>query len=144
MSDEVESIEFKYENTEDNLVLQMSGGLRGLKPLNRSKIIPRGVVDGVLTLEIVNLDRNFFTVGSTKLWLGLDEDCSRDDAFKLLQQTFSETRIWIKVGERKFFHEPGQPIKRDTEVRKMIVFIPVQTPEEYVGDAEAEFGEAAG
>ena len=82
-------IEFKYNLSEENTALQMAGKLRGLKPLNASKITPS--LDGeTLKMHIQGLNKNFF---------GQKPDISRETAFESLKEVFNTTLIWAKLIE---------------------------------------------
>ena len=89
------SVEFKYEQTEDNVLAQLSGNLTGLKPMNKSIIVPT-LEGNVLTLHIKRLDQTFFSSGNK-----IGQDTSREFAFKRLKKIFSETDIWIKLEEEE-------------------------------------------
>ena len=88
-------IEFKYERTEENTAMQLAGDLRGLRPLNRSKLIPT-IEGNLLTVHVKGLDQMFFETTNKSRFDPVDVT-SREEAFKVLVTTFSQTDIWLKM-----------------------------------------------
>lgn len=123
-------IEFKYERTEENTAMQLSGQLRGLRPLNLSHVIPN-LYDNVLELECDRLDQSFFQAGAK----GKSHmDVSRENAFDLLKETFSQTDVWVKITkecgeETKAVIRPDAPVTRVGDDKKLIITIPVEQME---------------
>jgi len=116
------TVEFKYEVTPDNTIAQLAGELRGLKPLNRSRLIPQ-LNSNKLVIEVSHLDHLFFGPGCN--------DCSRDVAFELLQETFSQTTIWAKLtsednDEVKMTIPKTTIVERIADDDKLIISIPVE------------------
>ena len=116
-------IEFKYDINPDNTIKQLSGELIGLKPLNRSQVIPE-LNGNTLVIEINRLDPMFFEKSKA-------DEASREAAFDLLKTIFSQTLIWAKIT-----HPDGKEIKmkindttdicRTGTDDKLIVAIPVE------------------
>jgi len=116
-------IEFKYERTPENTARQLAGELRGLRPLNQSILIPT-VKDDKITVHVKRLSPVFFKPSDSSRFNPVDVT-SRDEAFKALQETFSQTDVWVKVdidgNEIKGIIRPDTEINRVGEEDKLII-----------------------
>jgi len=114
-------VTFKYEQSEETLMQQLAGKLRGLKTLNRSRLVPR-ISDNTLTVEIVSVDPLFY---------GQERDNSRDKTFELLQDTFGKVVMYANVVDddetlSMFKINPNTTITRVGADTKLIIEIPVE------------------
>lgn len=125
-------IEFKYEPTEDNTIRQLSGELRGLKPLNRSNLIATLPTSKMLKIEVNRLDPLFFTAGQTS---NGHNETTREAAFDKLVETFGQVSIWAKINdddgnETKVIIRPTAKVVRDLPDTKLVIVMPVEIPDE--------------
>jgi hypothetical protein len=140
MTDQTPGVEFKYDRHPDMLVKQMSGELRGLKALNRSNLVAQ-LEDHTLSLHVKHLDQNFFIAGLSGVMPRTDT--SRERAYELLKETFSQGRVWGRLIDenqivRKFIIEEDAEVTRTDNDRELYVNISVVFPEE-LEDAEDAF-----
>jgi len=122
-------IEFKYDQTPENTARQLAGELRGLRPLNQSKLIP--TLDGnLLTVHVKGLNPAFFATSNKSRFDPVDVT-SRDEAFKALVTTFGQTDVWLKMmGENetvvKAIIRPDVTVGRVGEDDKLIISMLVE------------------
>lgn len=102
------NIEFKYTPnneppSEDLMMMQLAGDLRGLKALNISNVDATLVDENTIKMHFVRLHKSFFSHG---------DYMDRETAFKNLEKTFGVVDIFVTMTETNEDGEITKTIKK--------------------------------